>query len=108
MADLVFRSGGPHSVVTTVFQNRAGGFKLAELALHLPSGSVRLRFSDRASLSRFSSAVGDLAFHADNPAHGRPVHTRLYTDAPQAPPAPSTGRASARPLLIDPSLALPS
>ena len=110
MADHAFTSGSPYSLVTTVIQNRFGGFKFAELSLHLASGSVRLRFSDRHSLNRFCAAVADLAHDIQNPAYARPVRTRLYTDPRQAlatPPEP-TVRPSARPLLIDDSFGLPS
>lgn len=103
MPDLVFGADRPYALVTTVVHS-PGHCKLAELDLHLTSGSVRLRFADLPSLGRFCFAIGELAREAYTAHRAQPrsvVRTRVYTDRDKI-----VG-TTAQSLLIDDMLGLP-
>lgn len=103
MADISFRAARPYSLVTTVVHRGPGQCKLAELDIHLSSGSVRLRFFDRRSLGRFCFALAELAREAylPDPTAYRTVCTRVYTDQDKAV------ATSAKSLVIDDLLGIP-
>ncbi len=84
MPDIALGSGRPYTVVTTVVhRGPTAPCKLAQMDIHLTSGTLRIRFLDQASIARLHDALEDLALEAyfpDRLARTRPIYTRVFTD----------------------------